>query len=79
MKVAARIWSGIAVIIVAYVATVLIGTYFAYRINSSLADAREEAFPATLAAADTISHFQRQCAAYRAAVEMAKPEQVAAA
>ena len=79
MKVAARIWSGIAVIIVAYIATVLIGAYFANRTNHSLADAREEAFPATLAAAGTIPLFQRQRAAYQAAVEVGEPEQLAAA
>ena len=79
MKVAARIWSGIAVIIVAYVATVLIGAYFANRTSHSLADAREEAFPATLAAAGTIPLFQRQRAAYQAAVEVGEPEQLAEA
>jgi len=79
MKVAARIWSGIAVILVAYVATVGLGAYFSRQTTSELTRARMEAFPATLAAADAIGDFGRQRAAYQAAVEIGEADQIAAA
>jgi methyl-accepting chemotaxis protein len=79
MKLAVRIWAGIAVILVAYVATVGIGAVFAQRTNHRLAQVREEAFPATLAASESIALFQRQRAAYQAAVEIAEPDQLKAA
>ena len=79
MKLAARIWSGIAVIAVAYIATVGIGAYFAQHTNHRLADAKEEAFPATLAASESIALFQRQRAAYQTAVETGEPDLLKAA
>lgn len=76
MRLAVRIWSGIAVILVAYIATVGIGAVFAQRTNHRLAQAREQAFPATLAASESIALFQRQRAAYQAAVETGEPDTI---
>lgn len=79
MKVAARIWSGIAVVLVAYVATVGLGVYFSRQTTYELAKVRLQAFPATLAAADSIADLRRQRAAYQDAVTSSGVEGLAAA
>jgi len=79
MCVASRIWSGIAVVLVAYMFTVAVGALYAQRARAQLTAAREQAFPATLAAAGAVASFNHQLSSYQAAVVAGKPEQLQAA
>jgi methyl-accepting chemotaxis protein len=74
MKVAARIWSGIAVVVVAYVATVAIGAWFAQRTIHQLDATKEQAFPATLQAAAAVGDLNRQLTANQDAVTSGEPD-----
>lgn len=74
MKVAARIWSGIAVVMVAYVATVAIGAWFAQSTIHQLDSVKEQAFPATLQAAAAVGEMNQQLAANQDAVTSGEPD-----
>lgn len=65
MRVASRIWSGIAVVLVAYIFTVAVGALYAQRAPAQLMAAREQAFPATLAAAGAVASFRHQLGSYQ--------------
>ena len=79
MRVALRIWSGIAVVLVAYILTVAVGAVYAHRARVQLTAAREQAFPATLAVAGAVAAFNHQLASYQGAVVAGEPEQLQAA
>ena len=79
MRVASRIWSGIAVVLVAYIFTVAVGALYAHRARAQLTAAREQAFPATLAVAGAVAAFNHQLASYQGAVVAGEPEQLQAA
>lgn len=66
-------------VLVAYVATVGLGAYFSRQTTSELGKVRQEAFPATLAAADAIADLRRQRTAYLDAVTSTGVEGLAAA
>lgn len=76
MRVASRIWSGIAVVLVAYIFTVAVGALYAQRAREQLTAAREQAFPATLAAAGAVASFRHQLGSYQGAVVAGEPEQL---
>lgn len=76
MRIAYRIWSGIAVVLVAYVLTVAVGALYAHRARLQLTDAREQAFPATLALAGTVADYAHQLSAYQGAVQAGEPDQL---
>ena len=79
MRVASRIWSGIAVVLVAYIFTVAVGALYAQRSRGQLTAAREQAFPATLSVTGAVASFNHQLVTYQAAVVAGEPEQLLAA
>jgi methyl-accepting chemotaxis protein len=73
MRIAARIWSGVSIILVGYVITVLVGAWLGHQSSLRLEEARAKAVPATLAMYEVRAGFMRALAAYQAAVLEGEP------
>jgi methyl-accepting chemotaxis protein len=77
MKVAGRIWSGIAVILVGYVLTVLVGAYLTRASAQRLEQVRSEAIPATFSMYELRATYGRATTLYENAVAEGEPAKLA--
>lgn len=73
MRIAARIWSGVSIMLIGYVLTVLVGAWLGHQSSVLLDEARETAVPATLKMYEVRAAFTRALNAYQAAVLEGEP------
>jgi hypothetical protein len=76
MRIAARIWSGVSIILVGYVLTVLAGAYLGNESSKRLETVRADAVPAALQMYELQAAFRKLLATYQAAYEAGEPDQL---
>jgi methyl-accepting chemotaxis protein len=74
MRIAARIWSGVSIILIGYVLTVLVGAYLGNVSSKRLETVRIDAVPAALQMYEMQASFAKLLAAYQAAYETGEPD-----
>ena len=79
MRISARIWSGVSIILVGYLLTVMVGAWLGYQSSVKLDAARIAALPATLKMYELRTEFTRALSSYQAAVLEGEPANLKAA
>jgi methyl-accepting chemotaxis protein len=79
MRISARIWSGVSIMLVGYVLTVMMGAWLGQRSSAKLEEARISALPAALKMYELRTEFTRALSSYQAAVLEGEPANLGAA
>ena len=74
MRISARIWSGVSIIVVGYVLTVMVGAWLGHQSSVKLDEARVSALPATLKMYELRTEFTRALGNYQTAVVDSEPD-----
>ncbi len=79
MRISARIWSGVSIMLVGYVLTVMVGAWLGQQSSVKLEEARVAALPATLKMYELRSEFTQALSSYQAAVLEGEPSHLVTA
>ena len=79
MRISARIWSGVSIMLVGYVLTVMVGAWLGQQSSVKLEEARAAALPATLEMYKLHARFTHALSKYEAAVLEGEPAHLATA